>query len=288
MNYAAKMASMLRRVKPCLPAKNGKTEMDKSLSSRRGIYVLPSLFTTMGLFSGFYALIAAVQGLYETAAWAIIAAAVFDMLDGRVARLLHAETAFGAEYDSLCDMLSFGIAPAVLVYLWALIPLQKFGWLAAFMIAACAALRLARFNVQLETQDKRYFQGLPTPAAALLIATAVLFYEKSDIDPFSWFWFGVSIALALLMVSKVRFVSGKDFDLRQRRSFAIPVIMLVAVVLIVADPYRVLFALFMAYALHGIMLSLWQQKNLARYRKARRLARSRKRNPESSDTSSED
>jgi CDP-diacylglycerol--serine O-phosphatidyltransferase len=237
---------------------------------RRGIYVLPSLFTTMGLFAGFYALIAAVQGRYELAAWAIIAAAVFDMLDGRVARLLNAETAFGAEYDSLCDMLSFGVAPAVLMYMWALAPLHKIGWLAAFLIAACAALRLARFNVQLDTQDKRYFQGLPTPATALLIATAVLYHEESALAPVPWLWLLVSVFLAWLMVSGVRFVSGKDIDLRQRRSFTVILGMLVAIVLVMADPYRVLFTVMMAYCLHGPMMSLWQHQKATRYRLARK------------------
>lgn len=243
---------------------------NKQLPAHRGIYVLPSLFTTMGLFAGFYALIAAVQGRYELAAWAILAAAAFDMLDGRVARLLNAETAFGAEYDSLCDMLSFGVAPAVLMYMWALAPLHKIGWLAAFLIAACAALRLARFNVQLDTQDKRYFQGLPTPAAALLIATAVLYHEEGGLAPAPWLWFGVSIALAWLMVSGVRFISGKDFDLRRRHSFTVILVMLVAIVLVMADPYRVLFTVLMAYCLHGPMMSLWQHQKAVRFRLARK------------------
>jgi len=247
--------------------------MRKNLPTHRGIYVLPSLFTSMGLFAGFYALIAAVQGRYELAAWAIIAAAVFDMLDGRVARLLNAETAFGAEYDALCDMLSFGVAPAVLMYMWALAPLHKIGWLAAFLIAACAALRLARFNVQHDTQDKRYFQGLPTPATALLIATAVLYHEESGLAPYSWLWLGVSVTLAWLMVSGVRFVSGKDIDLRQRRSFAVVVGMLLVIVLVMADPYRVLFTVLMAYCLHGPLMSLWQHRKAVRYRRLRRRHR---------------
>jgi len=157
-------------------------------NTRRGIYLLPSMFTMMGLFAGFYALIAAIQGKFELAAWAIIAAAIFDMMDGRVARLLHAETDFGAELDSLCDMTSFGLAPAVLLYLWALPTLGKPGWLAAFLIAACSALRLARFNIRHDIQDKKYFQGLPTPATALLIASAVLFHEQGNMHPIPWLW----------------------------------------------------------------------------------------------------
>lgn len=250
------------------------TKLKESMG-RRGVYVLPSLFTTMGLFSGFYALIAAVQGRYELAAWAILAAAVFDMLDGRVARLLHAETAFGAEYDSLCDMLSFGIAPAVLIYLWALIhlpaDLHKLAWLGSFFLVAGAALRLARFNVQLECQDKRYFQGLPTPGAALLIATAVLYHEKSGFDPQPWLWLASSVFLAWLMVSNVRFISGKDIDLNKRRSTGVLVLMVLIVGLVMVDPYRVPFTVMLAYCLHGPMLSLWQNWRLDRYRRMRKM-----------------
>jgi len=225
----------------------------------RGIYILPSLFTTAGLFSGFYALIAAVQGRYELAAWALIVAAIFDILDGRVARLLHAESDFGAQYDSICDMLSFGIAPAVLVYLWALAPLHKAGWLAAFLIAACSALRLARFNVQLDTQSKRYFNGLPTPASAMLIATAVLFYEDSQLIPASWLWFGISVTLAWLMVSRVPFFAGKDVDLQRRRPAITLLIFLVVIVFIMVNPHMNLFVLAMAYCIHGMLFGLSQR-----------------------------
>lgn len=237
--------------------------MNKNNSVReRGIYILPSLFTTAGLFAGFYGLIAAVQGRFELAAWALIAAAVFDMLDGRVARLLHAESDFGAQYDSMCDMLSFGIAPAVLMYMWALTPLHKAGWLAAFLIAACAALRLARFNVELSTQSKRYFNGLPTPAAAMLIATAVLFHENANLNPVSWLWFVISVTLAWLMVSHVPFFAGKDVDLKKRRPAVTILIMLVVIAFIMIDPRTYLFVLAMAYCIHGILLGI-----TGRYRK---------------------
>jgi len=240
-------------------------------NNRRGIYILPSLFTTGGLFCGFYALIAAIQGRYEVAAWAIIIAAFFDMLDGRIARLLHAESAFGAEYDSLCDMVSFGIAPAVLVYMWALTPMNKLGWLAAFLIAACAALRLARFNVQVGTADKRYFQGLPTPATAGLIATAVLFHEERGFAPFNGLWFAVAVALALLMVSNVRFFSGKDVDLQRRRPFVALVMMLMFITFVMIDHSFTLFALMSLYVLHGPVVSVWQRQRAARFRIERRL-----------------
>ena len=231
--------------------------MPKTSSVReRGIYLLPSMFTTGGLFAGFYALIAAVQGRYELAAWALIVAAIFDILDGRVARLLHAESEFGAEYDSLCDMLSFGIAPAVLMYLWALAPLHKPGWLAAFLLTAGAALRLARFNVQHDVADPRYFNGLPTPASALLIATAVLFHEDNQFSPAPWLWFVISVALAWLMVSRVPFFAGKDVDLKRKRPAVLLLIFVVAIVFIMVNPHMNLFVLALAYCLYGILLGL--------------------------------
>jgi len=249
----------------------------KKKVAERGVYVLPSLFTTMGLFAGFYSLIASIQGNFEIAAWAILAAAVFDMLDGRVARLLHAETDFGAQYDSLCDMLSFGVAPAILVYFWALVnlgpDLHRLSWLGGFCLVACAAIRLARFNVQLEVQDKRYFQGLPTPAAALLIAMAVLFHLDAELEPLPWLWMGLSVFLAWLMVSNVRFVSGKDIDLKQRRSSSVLVIIVAMVTFLAIDPYRVPFTIMLAYCLHGPLLSVWQSRRLSQLRQARKLKR---------------
>jgi len=246
--------------------------MDKTLSLFRtkGVYLLPSMFTTAGLFAGFYALIATIQGRFELAAWALIVALVFDVLDGRVARLLHAESDFGTQYDSLCDMLSFGIAPAVLAYMWALTPLHKPGWLAAFLIAACAALRLARFNTQ-QGKEKRYFQGLPTPAAAMMIATAVLLYENHSAQPSPWLWFVISVTLAYLMISRVRFIAAKDFDLKQKRPFAVILGMLVILVLITANPHQNLFILALAYCLHGPILSIWQRQKLSKRRLARSL-----------------
>jgi len=264
----------------------------KQLLARRGIYFLPSFFTLLGLFAGFYSLIAAIQGRFELAAWAILAAAVFDMMDGRVARLLHAETAFGAELDSLCDMLSFGVAPAILVYMWALVDLgpglHKLAWLGAFFLVACAALRLARFNVQIGTQDKRYFQGLPTPGSALFIATAVLFHEEGGYQPIAWLWFFLSVALAWLMVSGVRFISGKDIDLKKRRPFALLVGIVLAIGLVTTAPYKVLFAIMVFYCLHGPVMSAWQYQKASRYRVARRLARKRKQKEATAEAAGED
>lgn len=222
----------------------------------RGIYILPSVLTTGGLFAGFYALIAAVQGRFELAAWALIVAAIFDILDGRMARLLHAESDFGAQYDSMCDMLSFGIAPAVLMYMWALTPLHKAGWMAAFLLAAGAALRLARFNLQLGTQSKRFFNGLPTPASAMLIATAVLFHENALFSPIPWLWFAISVSLAWLMVSNVPFFAGKDVDLKQRKPAITLLIILVVIAFVMANPHTFLFVLALAYCIHGILIGI--------------------------------
>jgi len=243
---------------------------------RRGIYILPSMFTLLGLLCGFYSLVSSIQGNYEHAAWGIIGAAIFDMLDGRVARLLNAETAFGAELDSLADMMSFGVAPAVLVYLWALIPYEKLGWLAAFLIVAASALRLARFNVQLASQDKRYFQGLPTPALALMMASGVLFHDSFSVEPTGFIWLVLSIVLAWLLVSNVRFFSGKDIDLKQKRPFAMLVVLMAGVVVLVLDPQTVLFPVFLGYCMHGPVLSVWQGQQTARLRLKKRLARAKK------------
>jgi len=243
----------------------------------RGVFVLPSLFTTASLFCGFYALIAAIQGRYELAAWVIIIAAIFDMLDGRVARLLHAETDFGAEYDSLCDMLSFGVAPAVLLYLWALVPLHKLGWLVAFLFAAAAAVRLARFNTKIETQDKRYFQGLPTPAAALFVMTGVLFVENVSWEPYAYFWMLSSLLMSFLMVSNVPFISGKDIDLKKRQPVALVVFLLLLIVLLMWNPPAILFAVFMAYCMHGpllVCMRVLRYRRLCRQRRRRAKARS--------------
>jgi len=256
----------------------------KEKVARRGVYLLPSLFATMGLFAGFYALIVAFQGRLDLGAWAIMVAAIFDMLDGRVARLLHAETTFGAEYDSLCDMLSFGVAPAVLLYMWALVnlgpDLHKLAWLGAFFLVAGAAIRLARFNVQHEHQDNRYFQGLPTPGVALLIATAVLYHVDARIEPWPWLWFVLSLFMAWLMVSNVRFISGKDVDLKERRSTGVLVGMILVIGLIAVDPYRFPFGVLFVYCMHGPILSLWQNRRLTQYRQQRKL----RRKPQQSDS----
>ncbi|RVU81761.1 CDP-diacylglycerol--serine O-phosphatidyltransferase [Leucothrix sargassi] len=226
----------------------------------KGVYILPNLITTAAMFSGFYAIIAAVNGRFEDAAIAIFVAMVLDGADGRVARWTNTQSAFGEQYDSLSDLVSFGVAPAVVLYQWALVHMAsvspawgKVGWMAAFIYVACAALRLARFNVQIEEVDKRYFVGLPSPASAGIMVGMVWFFQSLDVDGQSVQLPALILTLCagLLMVSNVLYSSFKDFDYRSK----VPYLAILAVVLIFAlvaiDPSKVLFAIFMVYALSG-------------------------------------
>jgi len=225
-----------------------------SSSLRKGVYVLPSLITTAGLFSGFYSVIASVRGDFFAAAVAILIANVFDILDGRVARLTNTTSRFGIEYDSLADLIAFGVAPGILVYRWALEPWGSWGWLAASLYVTCGALRLARFNIQYETAEKRHFLGLPIPAAAEVIASAVLLY----------YYFGgkgvthkhalvllVTYALAGLMVSNIKYFSFKETELYRRQPFWMLVAVIIILKLLVAEPQIMLFAGFSLYASSG-------------------------------------
>lgn len=221
---------------------------------RRGIYLLPNLFTTAALFAGFYAIVQAMNGHYEHSVIAIFVAMVFDGLDGRVARLTHTQSEFGAEYDSLSDMVSFGAAPALIVYEWALRDLGKLGWIAAFIYCACAALRLARFNVTVEVIDKRFFQGLPSPAAAALIAGMIWVVLDFQVVPtdISWLAWIMTLFAGLTMVTNIPYYSGKEINLHKRVSFFVIVVLLLFVfVLIPSHPPLVLFGMFLAYALSG-------------------------------------
>jgi CDP-diacylglycerol--serine O-phosphatidyltransferase len=227
---------------------------------RRGIYLLPNLLTTAALFSGFYAIVQAMNGRFEDAAMAIFVAMVFDGLDGRVARMPHTQSDFGAEYDSLSDMVSFGAAPALIVYEWALKGMGKIGWVAAFIYCAGAALRLARFNTNIDVVDKRYFQGMPSPAAAALIAGFVwvfldLGYVGEDVR---WLACGLAIFAGATMVSNVKYYSGKEINLRR----SVPFIMIAAIALgfalVSSYPPGVLFCLFLVYAVSGYVLSFMQ------------------------------
>lgn len=226
----------------------------------RSIYLLPNLFTTAALFAGFYSIVQAMGGRFEQAAIAIFVAMVMDGLDGRVARLTHTQSAFGAEYDSLSDMVSFGVAPALVLYVWALKPMGKLGWIAAFIYCAGAALRLARFNTKLDESDKRYFQGLPSPAAAALLAGLVWVMHDNDItgaDIFGgwlqmkWIAWGFTVFAGLTMVSDLRYFSGKDFNLRRSVPFVVILLIVLGFVLISYSPPEVLFAMFVLYGLSG-------------------------------------
>jgi CDP-diacylglycerol--serine O-phosphatidyltransferase len=257
----------------------------KSRFPRRGIYLLPNLLTTVALFAGFYAIVQAMSGRFEQAAIAIFVAMVFDGLDGRVARLTHTQSAFGVEYDSLSDMVSFGVAPALVVYVWALndfafmknIPIlgpwltNKLGWIAAFVYCACAALRLARFNTTLEVADKRFFQGLPSPAAACLIAGMVWAFNEYQIKGQDVIWLAwlLTTFAGLSMVSNFKFYSGKDINLRKSVPFsvvvAIALAMVVGITLNSTMP-EILFFLFLSYACSGYAIWLWE---LARGRRGK-------------------
>jgi CDP-diacylglycerol--serine O-phosphatidyltransferase len=226
---------------------------------RRGIYVLPNLFTTAALFAGFYAIVQAMNLRFEHAAVAVFVAMVLDGLDGRVARLTRTQSAFGAEYDSLADMVSFGVAPALVVYEWALKGLGRWGWIAAFVYCAGAALRLARFNTTLEVIDKRYFQGLPSPAAAALVAGMVwvLIDNGTSGEEVRWYAFVLTVFAGITMVSSVRFYSFKDINLRRSVPFIVIIALVLVFVFISSYPPGVLFALFLAYSLSGYVMAAW-------------------------------
>jgi CDP-diacylglycerol--serine O-phosphatidyltransferase len=226
---------------------------------KRGIYLLPNLFTTAALFAGFYAIVQAMNGRFELSAIGILVAMVLDGLDGRVARLTHTQSAFGAEYDSLSDMVSFGAAPALVSYVWALQSMGRIGWIAAFVYCAGAALRLARFNTTLEVSDKRFFQGLPSPAAAALIGGLVWVMNDyqiggGDVRWLAWF---VTVFAGLSMVNNLRFYSFKDINLRKSVPFVFMLLLVLSFVLISVAPPTVLFSAFVAYALSGYVTWLW-------------------------------
>nr|WP_240009705.1 CDP-diacylglycerol--serine O-phosphatidyltransferase [Marinomonas algicola] len=222
---------------------------------RKGVYLLPNLFTTAALFSGFYSIIAAMNGDFIQAASAIFIAGILDTLDGRVARLTHTESAFGAEYDSLSDMVSFGIAPALVAFSWCLAPLGKVGWIAAFIYAVGAALRLARFNTMLGVEEKRYFTGLPSPAAALIVAGVIWAANEVGIagaDLASIMALLVPVT-GLLMVSNVKYRSFKDLDLKGRVPFVVLLSAVLVLVLVALEPAIVLMAVFVFYGLSGLL-----------------------------------
>jgi len=234
------------------------------MKMRRGIYILPNLFTTGNLFCGFWAIISVFQERFFYAAIAILLAAVFDVLDGKVARLSGATSKFGIQYDSLADLVSFGIAPALLAFSWALREYGKFGWLAAFLFVACGALRLARFNVQTSSGEVKYFKGLPIPAAASMIALTILLYHR--LIETGWVKDIVILVmiyvLAFLMVSTIRYLSFKELNLAKRKPFSIFIFVVLTMIVIVMEPTIVLFGFVLFYIFSGPanMLLAWQKK----------------------------
>ena len=242
--------------------------------SHRGIYLLPNMITTAGMFSGFYAIVAAMDERFEAAAVAIFIAMVLDGLDGRVARLTNTQSEFGVQYDSLADMVSFGLAPALVVYEWSLkfmvsVGWAKFGWLAAFIYAASAALRLARFNSQVATAEKAYFRGLPSPSAAGVLAGLV--WAATDFgltgESMVYVAFLLTVSMGLLMVSNIRYYSFKEFNFKNRVPFVAILIVMLVYAFASIDPPKVLFFGFLIYAIFGIVYTLLGIRQRRRARK---------------------
>jgi CDP-diacylglycerol--serine O-phosphatidyltransferase len=228
---------------------------------RRGIFLLPNLFTTGALFAGFYSIVQAMNGRFEAAAIAIFVAMILDGLDGRVARLTNTQSAFGAEYDSLSDMVSFGVAPSLVMYSFALKGMGKLGWIAAFVYCAGAALRLARFNTMHGVQDKRWFQGLPSPAAATLVAGLVWVmvdnhFAGSDVHWLAW---GLTLFAGISMVTNLRYYSGKDFNLKRTVPFIVIVLIALSISLVAIDTPIMLLLLLVAYGLSGYVIWIRQR-----------------------------
>jgi CDP-diacylglycerol---serine O-phosphatidyltransferase len=242
--------------------KNNRFSTDVLVRKRRkGIYVLPNLFTLAALFGGFYAIVMAFNGRFDQAAIGVFCAMVLDSLDGRVARMTNTQSAFGEQMDSLSDMVSFGAAPALIAYIWALSTLDRWGWFAAFVYCSCAALRLARFNVNTAVVDKRFFQGLPSPAAAALMAGFIWLMTDADLEgqEVSWIMFALTLYSGLTMVTNVPFYSFKDLSLKRSVPFAVIVSIALGISIINIDPPTVLFALFVMYGVSGYAIYGWRR-----------------------------
>ncbi len=244
------------------------TEVKKSRSGRRrrrpkrkknadvhkSIYILPNLFTTANLFCGFFGIISAINNRFEAAAVAILVSCLFDMLDGKVARFTRATSRFGVEYDSLADLVAFGVGPGILIYLWALRPFGRLGWLAAFLFVACGALRLARFNVQVNSVSKKFFVGLPIPGAASMIATTVLFLyhlKGPDFDASNVIFLVVTYLLGFLMISSIPYNSFKELEVIKGKPLPTLFVVLVLITIVAARPQIMLFSLMLAYVVSG-------------------------------------
>ena len=236
---------------------------------RKGIYILPNLFTLAALFGGFYAVVMAMNGRFDLAATGVFCAMVLDSLDGRVARMTNTQSAFGEQMDSLSDMVSFGAAPALIAYEWALKGLGRWGWIAAFVYCACAALRLARFNVNTGVVDKRFFQGLPSPAAAALVAGFIGLVTEVGVrgedllwlswKQVTWVMFGFTLYAGLTMVTNVPFYSFKDVQMKKSVPFVVIVLIALVIAIINIHPPTVMFGVFVAYGLSGYVVYLWRK-----------------------------
>jgi len=236
---------------------------------RKGIYILPNLFTLAALFGGFYAIVMAMNGHFDLAGIGIFCAMVLDSLDGRVARMTNTQSAFGEQMDSLSDMVSFGAAPALIAYEWALKDLGRWGWIAAFVYCACAALRLARFNVNTSVVDKRFFQGLPSPAAAALVAGFIWLLTEFGVERgqsvalgwgvVSWTMFALTLYAGLTMVTNVPFYSFKDIQMKKTVPFFVIVLIALGLAMISIRPSLVLFCVFVFYGFSGYGIYLWRR-----------------------------
>jgi CDP-diacylglycerol--serine O-phosphatidyltransferase len=238
---------------------------------RKGIYILPNLFTLAALFGGFYAIVMAINARFDLAAVGVFCAMVLDSLDGRVARMTNTQSAFGEQMDSLSDMVSFGAAPALIAYVWALKGLGRWGWIAAFVYCACAALRLARFNVNTGVVDKRYFQGLPSPAAAALVAGFIWLLTENGLKGTStlelgplmlsvpWLTFALALYAGLTMVTNVPFYSFKDVHMKRSVPFVVIVLLAIGIAVINIDPPIVMFGLFLFYGFSGYVSYVWRK-----------------------------
>lgn len=237
---------------------------------KKGVYLLPTILTLCGMFFGFYSILASLKGNYIHAAWAVMIANIFDGLDGWVARLTHSTTKFGIELDSLSDLVAFGVAPAVILYKWGLVPFGRVGWAAAFLFMACGALRLARYNVQMGSTESKAFTGMPIPGAATVVATLVIFYhEMWETGPGkNYFILILAIFLSVLMVSTLRFHGAKELNLGRRKPFSILVSIVIVFTLVVVHPQIALFLFAMIYLIGGIIENI-----ILYYRKRKQISK---------------
>ena len=228
---------------------------------RKGIYILPNLFTLAALFGGFYAVVMAMNNRFDLAAVGVFCAMVLDSLDGRVARMTNTQSAFGEQMDSLSDMVSFGAAPALIAYEWTLRGAGRWGWIAAFVYCACAALRLARFNVNTSVVDKRYFQGLPSPAAAAMVTGFIWLMTELDVDreDVTWYMFAMCLYAGLTMVTNVPFYSFKDVQMKKSVPFVVIVLIALGIAIVNIHPPIVMFGLFVIYGVSGYVVYAWRK-----------------------------